>query len=107
MLDHMAVLNNKPGWQRKIFDDHIVGKWRAEALAAGDSWRTRDESQMAEVQGLAPKATLRQREVTEAMFQYVGEGKHTWKDHGCQDHPTDNTVTTLYGRFSDYIAKIT
>lgn len=73
MLDLMAALKNKQGWERKIFDNSIVDKWRAEALAAGDSWRTRDESQTGEVEGLAPAANSRQRVVSEAMFQYVGD----------------------------------
>lgn len=73
MLDLMAALKNKQGWERKIFDDSIVDRWRAEALAAGHSWRTRDESQTGEVEGLAPAADSRQRVMSEAMFQYVGD----------------------------------
>lgn len=83
MLDLMAALKNKPGWEKKIFDDKIVGKWRAEALSSGDSWRTKDESQTGGVQGLAPEATSRQRVVSEAMFQYVGDGDLV--QSGCAD----------------------
>ena len=71
MLDLMAALKNKPDWEKKIFDKDIVRKWRAEALALGDSWRARDKSQTGEVQGLAPTTASRQRVVSKAMFKYV------------------------------------
>ena len=32
MLSLMLALKDKPEWDRKVFDEEIVGKWRAEAL---------------------------------------------------------------------------
>jgi hypothetical protein len=72
MLDLMATLKNKRGWEQKVFENNIVGKWTAEALASGDSWLVRDETENWPVEDLAPAATSRQRVVSEAMFQYVG-----------------------------------
>ncbi|ERT00935.1 hypothetical protein HMPREF1624_02169 [Sporothrix schenckii ATCC 58251] len=32
MLDFMGSITDKPEWERKVFDEEIVGKWRAEAM---------------------------------------------------------------------------
>lgn len=36
MLSVMERLTDKPEWHRKVFDDEIVSKWKAEALAVAD-----------------------------------------------------------------------
>ena len=36
MLAVMERLTDKPEWHRKVFDDEIVRKWKAEALAVAD-----------------------------------------------------------------------
>lgn len=33
MLDFMGSITDKPEWERKVFDEEIVAKWRAEAKA--------------------------------------------------------------------------
>jgi len=79
MLDLMAALKNKRDWEKKIFDNDIVGKWTAEALASGDSWRDmldEDDPQDWFVENLGPASKSRQRVVSEAMFQYVGTINH-------------------------------
>jgi hypothetical protein len=36
MMDVMEKLTDKPDWNRKVFDDEIVEKWKKEALAVPD-----------------------------------------------------------------------
>lgn len=38
LLAFIEEITNKPGWNKKVFDDAIVAKWRAEAKAA--NWKT-------------------------------------------------------------------
>jgi hypothetical protein len=33
MLEFMGSITDKPEWERKVFDEEIVAKWRAEAKA--------------------------------------------------------------------------
>ncbi|KAI9761705.1 MAG: hypothetical protein M1840_001736 [Geoglossum simile] len=37
MMQVMNLLTDKPEWDRKLFDDHIIAKWRGEALSQGNS----------------------------------------------------------------------
>lgn len=77
MMDLMAVLKDKSGWEEKVFDQVVVEKWKSEAISAGDSMRARDEAISSErqdtdgpVDRLAPSS--RQRVISEAVFDYVG-----------------------------------
>jgi uncharacterized membrane protein len=36
MMRLMDTLTDKSGWERKVFDEEIVGRWRKEALAQGE-----------------------------------------------------------------------
>jgi hypothetical protein len=36
MLRLMDTLTDKPGWERKVFDEEIAGRWRKEALAQSE-----------------------------------------------------------------------
>jgi hypothetical protein len=38
MMDIMEKLTDKEDWNKKVFDDGIVAKWREEALAVPDSY---------------------------------------------------------------------
>jgi Protein of unknown function (DUF4246) len=37
MMQIMNLLTDKPGWDRKLFDDDILAKWRSEALSQQSS----------------------------------------------------------------------
>ena len=47
MIGLMGTLKDKPDWERKVFNDEIVSKWRAEALHFGKtmSANIRDENE--------------------------------------------------------------
>ena len=51
MLEFINQITDKPEWDRKVFDDGIVRKWRGEACV----W----------------SAELREKYLSEAMFDYV------------------------------------
>jgi hypothetical protein len=84
MLTVMAALKDKPDWERKVFDELIVSRWRAEALTASNTLQTQnqtgdvatagDEStQQSEAKDPTShyNAPARQRVVTERLFQCV------------------------------------
>lgn len=86
MIEIMAVLKDKPDWERKVFDASIVARWRQEALAGNSVAQAQHEDGAAEdvqqtesgdVTVDAP-TTPRQKTISEAMFQYVrlGENMH-------------------------------
>lgn len=76
-----AALKDKPDWERKVFDESIVSKWRSEALgdnsaaqSQNQAFTTEDEQvSQAGAQDAAStlKTPARQRVVTENLFQYV------------------------------------
>jgi hypothetical protein len=84
MIAIMAVLKDKPDWERKVFDETIVARWRQESVAgnsvaqvqAEDATTEHDQDQQTEsedaTQGVA--APARQKIISEAMFQYVRLG---------------------------------
>ncbi len=37
MMELMNRLSDKPGWNKKVFDDEITTKWRSEALSTPDT----------------------------------------------------------------------
>lgn len=90
MMAIMATLKDKPDWERKVFDDLIVGRWRAEALTASSAMQAQDqtsETATTEDEQTQPSeaadptsdynAPVRQRVVTERLFQYVSlNGAH-------------------------------
>jgi len=90
MIAIMATLKDKPDWERKVFDDLIVGRWRAEALAASTAMQAQDQISETATTGdeqTQPSvatdptcdynAPVRQRVVTEKLFQYVSiNGAH-------------------------------
>jgi hypothetical protein len=78
MIAVMAALKDKPHWERKVFDELIVDKWRQEALTATDSIQAQDgtsveQPQQSEVRDATShyNAPAKQRMVTERLFQYV------------------------------------
>jgi hypothetical protein len=84
MIALMASIKDKPDWERKVSDGHIVGKWKAEALAASNEMLAQDQtSDLATGAGEQTKqsgvkdpvsdynAPARQRVVTENLFQWV------------------------------------
>jgi hypothetical protein len=84
MIAVMAALKDKLDWERKVFDELIVDKWRQEALTASDIMQTEDgksdtaaavdePTQQGEVRDPIShyNAPARQRVVTERLFQYV------------------------------------
>jgi hypothetical protein len=77
-----AALKDKPEWERKVFDETIVSKWRSEAVGGSNIVQNQLQTATATegdlVQQTEPKyATLdfdapeRQRVITENLFQYV------------------------------------
>jgi hypothetical protein len=76
-----AALKDKPDWERKVFDDTIVDKWRLKALAGNNIMQGQDQTaiiedgkgQLAELEDEAPNSnrSARQWAVTETLFQYV------------------------------------
>lgn len=90
MMAIMATLKDKPDWERKVFDDLIVSRWRAEALTASSAMQAQDqtsETATTEDEQTQPSeatdptsdynAPVRQRVVTERSFQYVSlNGTH-------------------------------
>lgn len=36
MMDIMSKLTDKPDWHRKVFDEEIISRWKAEAMAVPD-----------------------------------------------------------------------
>jgi hypothetical protein len=78
MIAVMAALKDKPDWERKVFDELIVDKWRQEALTATEPTQSQDgtsvEQQHQSEVGDATShynAPAKQRVVTEKLFQYV------------------------------------
>ena len=83
MMDIMARLKDKMDWERKVFDDAIVSKWRDEALSStqlgpltnpaphtgsiGDLQQTNNDDE----DDYGMNSLERQRVVSEEMFQYV------------------------------------
>lgn len=52
IIELVNTITDKPDWQRKVFDDAIVTRWRAEALAQNtlaDTFKIKPETQSAEV----------------------------------------------------------
>jgi len=90
MIAIIATLKDKPDWERKVFDDLIVGRWRAQTLAASTAMQAQDQTSEAattEDEQTQPReatdptfdynAPVRQRVVTEKLFQYVSlNGAH-------------------------------
>lgn len=90
MMDIMARLKDKMDWERKVFDDAIVSKWRDEALSStqlgpltnpaphtgsvGDLQQTNNDDE----DDYGMNSLERQRVVSEELFQYVCT---LW--HGC------------------------
>jgi len=80
MIAIMAVLKDKPDWERKVFDETIVARWRQESLASHteteDTAAEHDEEQQTESEDATLNVTTpaRQRIISEAMFQYVRLG---------------------------------
>lgn len=37
MMDMMNRISDKPGWQNKVFDETITGKWKKELLVTSDN----------------------------------------------------------------------
>jgi hypothetical protein len=76
-----AALKDKPDWERKVFDDTIVDKWRLKALAGNNIMQGQDQTaiiedgkgQLAELEDEAPNSnrSARQWAMTETLFQYV------------------------------------
>lgn len=45
MIALMATIKDKPEWNRKVFDDEIVGEWRREALDFGKDLVAQDRAE--------------------------------------------------------------
>jgi hypothetical protein len=81
MIAIMAVLKDKPDWERKVFDETIVARWRQESLAensvaqiqAEDATTEHDQEQQTESDDATHDVATpaRQKIISEAMFQYV------------------------------------
>ena len=81
MIAIMAVLKDKPDWERKVFNDIIVARWRQESMAENSVAHIQTEDATAEhdqehqteseeaTQDVATPA--RQKIVSEAMFHCV------------------------------------
>lgn len=93
MIAIMAALKDKPDWERKVFDELTVDKWRQEALTASDAVQAQEgtsdtptavdeQTQPDEVRDATShyNAPARQRVVTERLFQYVSM-RNTHKSH--------------------------
>jgi len=39
MLDFISRISDKPEWERKVFDEEIVEKWRAEGCVRNEAIR--------------------------------------------------------------------
>lgn len=79
-----ATLKDKSNWERKVFDERIVKRWRLEALTASNVQQAQDgttntatavdeQTPQSEVRDATShyNAPARQRVVTEKLFQYV------------------------------------
>lgn len=81
----MSALKDKADWQRKVFDESIVGKWRLEALqfsaarkpesadeVVTNAWKkTEDSGENGE--SLDLDGEQRQTIISQAVFDYVGQ----------------------------------
>lgn len=76
----IAALKDKPDWERKVFDENVVAKWRSEALAGNNTAQRRGEANKTDAceydqaQQTEPRDTTlpkRQMVITENLFQYV------------------------------------
>ena len=89
MIALMATLKDKPEWNRKVFDEQIVSRWRSEALEFGKTMaavqtlpmepRNDDEGEEGEEEPQPGNGASiefdgqdRQKLVSERMFDYVG-----------------------------------
>lgn len=76
-----AALKDKPDWERKVFDEAIVGKWKLEAMEtdsvtqsegqAVSNEHDHEQQSKAEHTSLDSNEAARQKVVTEKLFQYV------------------------------------
>ena len=88
MIALMATLKDKPDWERKVFDEEIVKKWRAEALQFGKTMTAQESNETAEPvteneddaenekesgngESMEFDGSDRQKQVSERMFDYV------------------------------------
>lgn len=80
ITDVTAVIKDKLDWERKVFDDTIVAKWKSEALAGNEIVQSEDpsnggvageEEQAEQPESKSAISPPRQRVVTEVLFQYV------------------------------------
>lgn len=80
IMDVTAAIKDKPDWERKVFDETVVAKWRSEALLANEivpsehrttNGVTREDEQADESESEGAISPSRQRVVTEGLFQYV------------------------------------
>ena len=82
MIALMATIKDKPDWTRKIFDETIVNKWRAEALQFGKDLvvqsqpnegggEEEDGTDQRNGESIEFDGSNRQKTVSERMFDYV------------------------------------
>ena len=76
MIALMAALKDKAGWDRKVFDEEIVSRWRAEAVQSIPSPPTGgmygdDNSDRKNGENIDFDGTTRQKTVSARMFDYV------------------------------------
>jgi hypothetical protein len=80
IMDVTATIKDKPDWERKVFDETVVAKWRSEALLANEivpsehrstNGVTREDEQADESESEGAFSPSRQRVVTESLFLYV------------------------------------
>lgn len=87
MMAVMAALKDKQDWEREVFDELIVNRWRAEALTTHNTMEIPEQTSEAATAGdeqtqqseaedpsFDYNAPARQRVVTERMFQCVSLG---------------------------------
>jgi hypothetical protein len=80
IMDVTAVVKDKLDWERKVFDETIVAKWKSEALAGNEVAQSQDpnndpdssdDEQAEQPESKSAMSQHRQRVITEALFQYV------------------------------------
>ena len=82
MIALMATIKDKPDWTRKVFDETIVSKWRAEALQFGKDnvvqsqpneggGEEEDATDQRNGESIEFDGSNRQKTVSERMFDYV------------------------------------
>ncbi|KAL8871122.1 MAG: hypothetical protein Q9174_002983 [Haloplaca sp. 1 TL-2023] len=89
IMELVNTITDKPEWQRKVFDEAIVAKWRAETLNP--------------IQGNAESGSLLTERAAKTTGRSTDAPKDTWSDSTNNQRPTHGTTEDVSPRMFDWV----